>query len=98
MSAEGIYISSFLDEQQLLTIYINQYNQINTHIDTLLNMLDEIKTNIINIIRPRRTLINRHTHTNRHNNNHRYPAKTIIQKYTFYFSKKMNHKWKHYKK
>ena len=72
MSAEGIYISSFLDEQQLLTIYINQYNQINTHIDTLLNMLDEIKTNIINIIRPRRTLINRHTHTNRHNNNHRY--------------------------
>ena len=71
MSAEGIYISSPSDEQQLLTMYINQYNQINTHIDTLVNMLDEIKRNIINIIHPRRTGISSHTlrDNNRHYNN-----------------------------
>ena len=39
-------MSSF-DEHRLLTMYINQYNQTNTHIDSLLNMLDEIKANII---------------------------------------------------
>jgi spore coat protein CotH len=46
MSAEGIFISSPSTEQRLLTMYINQYNQTNTHIDTLLTMLDEIKANI----------------------------------------------------
>ena len=65
---------STFDEHRLLTMYINQYNQTNTHIDSLLNMLDEIKANIINIIHPRTTQINRHNnnnnrHNNRHNNN-----------------------------
>jgi hypothetical protein len=67
---------STFDEHRLLTMYINQYNQTNTHIDSLLNMLDEIKANIINIIHPRRTIINRHSnnnrfnrYNNRHNNN-----------------------------
>ena len=58
---------STFDEHRLLTMYINQYNQTNTHIDSLLNMLDEIKANIINIIHPRRTLINRPHNNNRNN-------------------------------
>lgn len=52
------------DQQRLLTIYINQYNQTNTHIDLLLDMLDEIRGNIVNVInlgQTRRTRINRHT-------------------------------------
>jgi hypothetical protein len=51
------------DQQRLITMYINQYNQTNTHIDFLLDMLDEIRGNIINVVnttQPRRTRINRH--------------------------------------
>lgn len=51
------------EQQRLITMYINQYNQTNTHIDILLDMLDEIRGNIINVInttQPRRTRINRH--------------------------------------
>ena len=55
------------DENRLLTMYINQYNQTNTHIDSLLNMLDEIKANIINIIHPRTRQINRHSNPLRDN-------------------------------
>jgi len=61
---------STFDEHRLLTMYINQYNQTNTHIDSLLNMLDEIKANIINIIHPRTTIINRHSNNNRFNHRH----------------------------
>jgi hypothetical protein len=56
------------EQQRLITMYINQYNQTNTHIDMLLDMLDEIRGNIINVInttQPRRTRINRH---NRYSN------------------------------
>ena len=64
---------STFDEHRLLTMYINQYNQTNTHIDSLLNMLDEIKANIINIIHPRTTQINRHNNNHNHNiNNNRH--------------------------
>jgi hypothetical protein len=30
------------EQQRLIAMYINQYNQTNTHIDILLDMLDEI--------------------------------------------------------
>lgn len=52
------------DQQRLLTRYINQYNQTNMHIDLLLDMLDEIRGNIVNVInlgQTRRTRINRHS-------------------------------------
>lgn len=52
------------DQQRLISMYINQYNQTNTHIDILLDMLDEIRGNIINIInssQPRRNRIHRHS-------------------------------------
>lgn len=52
------------EQQRLINMYINQYNQTNTHIDLLLDMLDEIRGNIINVInnsQPRRTRINRHS-------------------------------------
>jgi hypothetical protein len=52
------------EQQRLITTYINQYNQTNVHIDVLLDMLDDIRRNIINIInttQSRRTRINRHT-------------------------------------
>lgn len=51
------------EQQRLINMYINQYNQTNAHIDMLLDMLDEIRGNIFNVIninQPRRTRINRH--------------------------------------
>jgi len=51
------------EQYRLVTMYINQYNQTNNHIDVLLDMLDEIRGNINNIVhstQPRRTRINRH--------------------------------------
>lgn len=38
-----------IEQQRLLSMNISQYEQINTHIDLLFNMLDEIRGNIINI-------------------------------------------------
>ena len=38
------------EQQRLVNMYVNQYNQTNSHIDFLLDMLDEIRGNIINII------------------------------------------------
>lgn len=52
------------EQQRLITMYVNQYNQTNAHIDMLLDMLDEIRGNIVNVInssQPRRTRINRHS-------------------------------------
>jgi hypothetical protein len=56
------------EQHTLINIYINQYNQTNTHIDSLLDMLDEIRENIINVIntvQPRRNRINRHNRPSR---------------------------------
>jgi len=52
------------EQHRLINIYINQYNQTNTHINVLLDRLDEICSNIINVVntnttQPRRTRINR---------------------------------------
>lgn len=58
------------DQQRLLNMYINQYNQTNSHIDRLLDMLDEIRGNIMNVIsstQPRRTRMTRHS---RNSNSH----------------------------
>jgi len=52
------------DQQRLINMYVNQYNQTNSHIDQLLDMLDEIRGNIVNVInisQPRNNRINRHT-------------------------------------
>lgn len=60
------------DQQRLITMYINQYNQTNTHIDQLLDMLDEIRNNIINVLslgQPRRTRLNRHSRNSNTNIN-----------------------------
>lgn len=60
------------DQQRLITTYINQYNQTNTHIHMLLDMLDEIRGNIINVVnapQPRRTRINRANRQFNTNNN-----------------------------
>lgn len=60
------------EQQRLINMYINQYNQTNTHIDLLLDMLDEIRGNIINVInisQPRRTRINRHSRNSNTNIN-----------------------------
>ena len=53
------------DQQRLVTMYINQYNQTNTHVELLLNMLDEISDNIINIITPPRRYSGNRRHINR---------------------------------
>lgn len=60
------------EQQRLINMYINQYNQTNSHIELLLDMLDEIRGNIINVInitQPRRTRINRHSRNSNANIN-----------------------------
>jgi len=60
------------DQQRLITMYINQYNQTNNHIEQLLDMLDEIRNNIINVLsfgQPRRTRLNRHSRNSNTNIN-----------------------------
>ena len=55
------------EQQRLINMYITQYNQTNEHIEQLLDMLDEIRNNISNIIsinQPRSSRINRHSRTN----------------------------------
>jgi hypothetical protein len=59
-------------QQRLINIYINQYNQTNTHIEQLLDILDEIKGNIINVVslnQPRRIRMNRHNRNSNANIN-----------------------------
>jgi hypothetical protein len=58
-----------IEQQRLLSMYISQYEQTNTHIDLLFNMLDEIRQNIINITQSRR--YNRNNRNNRNNTNNR---------------------------
>lgn len=51
------------DQRRLINMYVEQYNQTREHIDTLLDMLDEIRGNINDIINRaplRRTRMNRH--------------------------------------
>ena len=38
------------DQRRLIDMYVTQYNQTNNHIERLLDMLDEIRGNIQNII------------------------------------------------
>jgi hypothetical protein len=50
------------DQQRLIDMYVNQYNQTNDHIEHLYDMLDDIRNNIHNVISynlPRRTRMNR---------------------------------------
>ena len=54
------------DQQRLISMYINQYNQTNNHIDQLLDMLDEIRNNITNVLSSGQSRINR---LNRHSRN-----------------------------
>jgi hypothetical protein len=56
------------EQQQLITMYINQYNQTNNHIDQLLDMLDETRNNIMSVLsrgQPRRTRRTRINHYSR---------------------------------
>ena len=55
------------DQRRLINMYMLQYNQTNTHIEHLLDMLDEIRNNIQNVIQNRNIRGNRQT---RHSNNH----------------------------
>ena len=60
------------DQQRLIDMYINQYNTTNSHIEHLLDMLDEIRSNLFNVItlnQPRRTRINRHSRNTNTNTN-----------------------------
>ena len=38
------------EQQQLITMYVNQYNQTNNHIDQLLDMLDVTRNNIMTVL------------------------------------------------
>jgi hypothetical protein len=59
------------EQQRLINIYIQQYNLTNSHIEHLLDILDEIRSNIFNILsanQPRRMRTIRPTRTSRQNN------------------------------
>lgn len=60
-----------VEQQRLLAMNINQYEQISNHIDLLYDMLNEIRGNIINISQTRniRTNRNNNNNTNRTNQN-----------------------------
>jgi hypothetical protein len=60
-----------IEQQRLLSMYISQYEQTNTHIDLLFNMLDEIRQNIINITQSRYNSHNRNNRNNTNNTNNR---------------------------
>jgi hypothetical protein len=74
------------EQHRILNIYVNQYNQSNSQVQCLLNIMDEIKENIISVIdenasrrnrqvRRSNTALNRAIHTasnNRQNNYIRY--------------------------
>jgi hypothetical protein len=60
------------DQRQLIDMYISQYNQTNAHIERLLDMLDDIRENIQNVVntrpqtRARNTTSNRQTRPSNH--------------------------------
>ena len=59
------------EQQRLINMYIQQYNVTNSHIDNLLDMLEDIRSNIFNILsanQPRGTRPIRPTRTSRQNN------------------------------
>jgi len=57
------------EQQRLINMYITQYNQTNSHIEQLLDMLDEIRSNIFGIIdSSRRHRTSQPTSSNRHIN------------------------------
>lgn len=72
------------DQQMLITMYINQYNQTNNHIDQLLDMLDEIRNNIINVLsigqsrQTRQTRQSRRSRLNHHSRNSNSHINRII--------------------
>ena len=40
------------DQRRMINLYISQYNQVNSQIDRLYNILDEIRSNINTIANP----------------------------------------------
>ena len=56
-----------LDQQRLVNMYINHYNQTNSQIDNLHDMVDEIRNNILNILSANQT--SRHRTNRRSNQN-----------------------------
>jgi hypothetical protein len=52
------------EQRELLAININQYEQINNHIDILYDMLEDVRENIIRIIQPRNNRTNRNNRSN----------------------------------
>ena len=55
------------EQQRLIGMYINQYNQTKSHIEQLADMLDEISGNIINVLNTNPSRRNRVN--NRHSRN-----------------------------
>jgi len=57
------------ERQNLINMYISQYNQTNLHIERLFNTLDDIRNNINNLIGNNMSSTNRHfNRSNRHTN------------------------------
>ena len=57
------------DQHRLVNLYINQYNQTNNHIDYLLNMLEEIRNNILNVLSSNRNTNRNYRNSTRHTDN-----------------------------
>ena len=58
------------DQRRIIDMYVTQYNQTNTHIERLLDMLDEIRNNIQNIIISGQPRSNRISRNSRYSNAH----------------------------
>jgi len=58
------------DQRRMIDMYVSQYNQTNSHIERLLDMLDEIRGNIHNIILSNQPRTNRASRNARYNNSY----------------------------
>jgi hypothetical protein len=57
------------DQQRLIDMYVTQYNQTNSHIERMLDMLDEIRGNIQNVIVSNQSRSNRYQRFSRYSTN-----------------------------
>jgi hypothetical protein len=57
------------DQQRLIDMYVSQYNQTNSHVERMLDMLDEIRSNIQNVIVSNQSRSNRYQRFSRYSTN-----------------------------
>ena len=79
------------DQQRLINMYIQQYNQTNNHIEQLLDMLEEIRFNIINVLS-----FNRNTYRSNRNSRQNINTNNNINRILNQFLNQRQNNYIHY--